>query len=69
MAQNTIPKNVPVALAAGTHTWFPTPESEAVTNQILDVLRKYKIVNLDTARSYVSILYFVFGLHSNIWIS
>jgi hypothetical protein len=42
-----------VALSAGTHTWVPTPESEAVQDEVISVMRKHSIARLDTARAYV----------------
>ena len=42
-----------VALSAGTHTWVPTPESEAVQDEVISVMRKHGITRLDTARAYV----------------
>lgn len=51
-----VSKQTLVALAAGTHTWVPTPESEATQDEIVAILRKHGITNLDTARSYVRIL-------------
>jgi hypothetical protein len=50
MTHITSPK---VALAAGTHTWEPTPESEAFQDEILQIIRAHGITKLDTARSYV----------------
>jgi hypothetical protein len=50
MANSTSPK---VALAAGTHIWEPTPESEAFQDEILQIIRAHGITKLDTARSYV----------------
>lgn len=41
-----------VALAAGTHTWVPTPESEATQDEVATILEKHGITSLDTARSY-----------------
>ncbi|KAH8589432.1 NADP-dependent oxidoreductase domain-containing protein [Bisporella sp. PMI_857] len=45
-------KQTLVALAAGTHTWVPTPESEATQDEVIAIMRKHGITNLDTARSY-----------------
>lgn len=52
-----------VALTMGTHTW--NPEDEKV-DKIVELMRKYGIKNMDTARTYVSppisfILEFVAG--------
>ncbi|KAH7393577.1 NADP-dependent oxidoreductase domain-containing protein [Cadophora sp. MPI-SDFR-AT-0126] len=44
--------STPVALAAGTHIWEPTPESLAFQDEILAIMRKHKITRLDTARAY-----------------
>ncbi|KAH8684376.1 NADP-dependent oxidoreductase domain-containing protein [Tricladium varicosporioides] len=41
-----------VALAVGTHTWAPTPESEGTQDEVVAILRKHGITILDTARSY-----------------
>lgn len=49
-------KQTLVALAAGTHTWAPTPESEATQDEVVTILQKHGITSLDTARSYVRIL-------------
>jgi hypothetical protein len=48
-------KQTLVELAVGTHTWIPTPESEATQDEVAAIMRKLGIVSLDTARSYVRI--------------
>jgi hypothetical protein len=48
-------KTIPVALVAGTHTWSPTPKSEAFQDDLLANMREHGINKLDTARSYVSL--------------
>lgn len=46
-------KKALVEIAVGTHTWLPTPESEATQDAVVDIMLKYGITNLDTARAYV----------------
>ncbi|KXG46841.1 uncharacterized protein PGRI_035870 [Penicillium griseofulvum] len=41
-----------VALAGGTHTWVPTPKSEATQDEVVAIMQEHGITNLDTARSY-----------------
>ena len=41
----------PVALTIGTHTWN---SDDGKIEAILDLMRKYEIKNLDTAKLYVS---------------
>lgn len=43
----------PVALAAGTHIWEPTPENIVFQDELLATIRKHGITRLDTARAYV----------------
>jgi aryl-alcohol dehydrogenase-like predicted oxidoreductase len=49
-------KNISVALSTGTHSWRPTPETEAFQDDLVAILRERGITRLDTARSYVSTL-------------
>lgn len=44
-----------VVLAVGTHTWMPASESEAMQDEVVAIMRKHGITNLDTARSYVRV--------------
>ena len=53
ISQTFSKKSIPVALAAGTHTWFPTPESEAFQEDVVAIMREHAITRLDTSRSYV----------------
>ena len=46
-----------VTLAVGTHTWEPTPESEAFQDKILQIIRAHGITKLDTARAYVRLFH------------
>jgi len=41
-----------VALAAGTHTWSATPESEKFQDEIVTILRAHGITKLDTSSFY-----------------
>ncbi|KAL5327788.1 hypothetical protein ACEPPN_005493 [Leptodophora sp. 'Broadleaf-Isolate-01'] len=43
----------PVALAAGTHIWEPTPENIVFQDELLATIRKHGITRLDTARAYM----------------
>ena len=45
--------STPVALAAGTHIWEPTPENIAFQDELLTIIRKHGVTRLDTARAYV----------------
>jgi hypothetical protein len=53
ISQTSSKKNIPVALAAGTHSWLPTPESKAFQDDVLAIMREHAITRLDTSRSYV----------------
>lgn len=55
-------KSILVALAAGTHSWLPTPENEAFQEGILEIMGKHGIKRLDTARLYVCLLVHLFLL-------
>ena len=55
-------KSILVALAAGTHSWLPTPENEAFQEGILEIMGKHGIKRLDTARLYVCLLVQLFLL-------
>lgn len=55
-------KSILVALAAGTHSWLPTPENEAFQEGILEIMGKHGINRLDTARLYVCLLVQLFLL-------
>ncbi|KAL3417593.1 aldehyde reductase [Phlyctema vagabunda] len=47
------PSTTPVALAAGTHIWEPTPENIGFQDDLLATMRKHGITRLDTARAYL----------------
>ncbi|KAH8805207.1 NADP-dependent oxidoreductase domain-containing protein [Xylogone sp. PMI_703] len=42
----------PLSLAIGTHTWDTTSESGKEVDEIVSLMKQYKITRLDTARSY-----------------
>ena len=52
-------KQTLVALSVGTHTWVPTPESDAIQDEVLSIMRKHGVTRLDTARSYVGLPFYL----------
>lgn len=49
---SSAPETNLVALGAGTHTWMPTPESGALQDELIGIMRKHNITKLDSSRSY-----------------